>query len=33
MSGIPEMPENVNEVTYSTEELNETVDWRTKGVV
>jgi len=31
MTGVPELPENVNEVYY--EESNEVVDWRAKGVV
>jgi len=33
MTGIPEMPEFSRVKEYSLEDLNETVDWRTKGVV
>ena len=33
MTGVPEMPEGAHEKIYNLEELNETVDWRTKGVV
>jgi hypothetical protein len=32
MSGIPEMPESAEVKIYS-EESNDSVDWRTKGVV